>query len=147
MPAATEPDTAPPPLTGRPATDEEVFLLDWGRETYKGTIPRLNDALGRVITLSTALLGGSIYFVKDDALPPFFRVMAMFCFLAALSAAFAGTLFRRETVRLRDPEAIRKFKDEVATHRDWWLQVACWAVWAGLWFATAGVVVKQAGLL
>lgn len=127
-------------IQGRPADPFDVFLLDWGRETYKQIIPRLNDALQRIITLSAALLGGSIYFVNAESIPAGFRAVAMLAFFGALTAAFIGTHFRRETVDLNDPHAIERFKLAVIGWRDRCLSWASALLWIGLGCAAAGVV-------
>lgn len=130
------------PITGREATAWEGFLLDWGMETYKQTVTRLDAALQRAITLATALVGGSIYFVSTDQVPPFFRVVAMFFFLAALSAALIGTMFHRETVPLDEPTRIEAFKTKVIAWRDKWVVWSYRHLAAGLYVATLGVLFR-----
>lgn len=124
------------------ADPEEVFLLDWGREMQKGTIPRLDEALQRVITLDTALLGGSLYVVSADVMPSSLRAAAMLAFLVSLAAAFRGSLPLAGQMRLNDPNSVREFKEKVAVHRHRWLQRACWLMWGGLALAILGFLCR-----
>lgn len=134
-----------PFVDSTPTRPEDVFYLTWGEETAKQTIPRLNDALQRMSTLATAMLGGSLFFVTADVLAAGFRATAMTFFLAALVASFYGLLPKSEVISLGDPAAIRRFKVGVAAHRQKWLSLACLALCAGFGVAVFGAVVKAFG--
>lgn len=133
-------------LQGQPADPYDCFLLDWGQETVKQTIPRLTEALQRVSTLATAMLGGSLFFLKDDACPPAFRVAAMLAFVAALAAAYHGTLPHTEPMRMNDPRSVERFKAKVADYRSRWLWNASWSLWGGLFLAVMGVLFRMVSL-
>jgi hypothetical protein len=128
------------------ADPEDDFALQWGRETLKDTIPRLDAALQRLITLDTALLGGSIFFVSSDILPHGFRLSAMFAFLASLAVAFYGSQLVGQNLALGDPDAIRSMKAQITTHRYGWLRWASWLLWTGLFFATLGSLFRVVSL-
>lgn len=130
-------------VPGRFADPDDLFALDWGRETLKQVIPRLNDALQRVSTLATALLGGSLFFATDAVLAPGFRAAAMAFFLAALVTSFIGLLPKSEIVALGDPAAIRRFKTAVAVHRQRWLSVSCVALVIGAGVSVLGAAARM----
>lgn len=138
------PDTDP--IEGVPTSHRDNMLLDWGIETLKQSIPRLNDSLQRTATLATALLGGSLFFVKDDSCPPFFRMTSMFLILISLAGAFFGSLARSESVQLSDPNDIERFKTELAEHRQWWLRFASGFLWVGMFIAAIGALLKAVKL-
>lgn len=133
-------------IEGKMPDPQDVLFLDWGWETYKQTIPRLDAGLQRVITLATALLGGTAFIVSDAQLAPCFRGTSMVLFMAALTAALAGTQLHRESTNLNDPVAIEKFKVKVIDWRDWWLTRSYAALWTGLWVAMLGIFFRWVNL-
>src|SRR4051794_11246241 len=69
----------------RLCTAEEAFFAEWGRESLKQTIPFLNDAIQKLITLDAALIGGGLLLgPHKDVLPPGGRVFALGCFVLSL---------------------------------------------------------------
>jgi len=126
-------------------TKAEEFYLDWADETVKQAITRVSDALQRTGTLAVAMLGGSLYVVKDNSLPDWFRVPAMLLFLASTTAAYQG-LFPREVAAERTPAGIQRYKAGVLDHRRRWLKFAAGLLWGGLWVATLGVLFRWVGL-
>lgn len=120
----------------------DVFYLEWGRETLKQVIPRLTDSLQRVITLATALLGGSMFFASSDVVPSHFRAAAMILFLASLSMALYGILPYSAPVGLNDPRSVQDFKATVAEFRQRWLWHSVAALWLGLTAGVLGAVIK-----
>jgi hypothetical protein len=128
------------------ADPEDVFYLDWARETYKQSLPRLLDSLQRVITLATALLGGAIFVASAAAVPDWFRVPAMSLFLVSLSVAFYGTMPYSESVELNDPGRVREFKRTVAAFRANALWYASAALWLGLLVGGIGAMLRAIGM-
>jgi len=142
-----------PPIENEPAVieaqyadPEDVFYLDWARETYKQSIPRLLDSLQRTITLGSALLGGTMFVVAEATVPAWFRVPAMLLFLLSVSVAFYGTMPYSEAVRLNDPNHVRAFKAKVAGFRQQSLWYASGALWLGLLAAAIGALLRAVHL-
>ena len=53
-------------VKGRACTAEEEFFLKMDEDAIRQVVPRLNDALARMLTLTTALAGGTLALLKDD---------------------------------------------------------------------------------
>src|SRR5690348_14612362 len=54
---------------GESPSAEEVAVWEAGQDAWKKTIPAVDDTLGRLATLSTALLGGGLVVARADVLP------------------------------------------------------------------------------
>lgn len=134
-----------PVLTGRIATAEEVFLLDWGRESWKKSVEQLSAGLQRMVTFNVALLGGSLAFLKDDVLPNPWKLVAMFLFFVSLSVALYGSTPWTEVVRIRDPRSVEAYKERLGAARLKLLKLASACLWLGLAVAAFGVLYTAAG--
>jgi hypothetical protein len=55
------------PLKGRPPTDEEIFYLEWAKESVKKNIENANAVLAQFLTLNTALIAGGAFFSNEGA--------------------------------------------------------------------------------
>jgi hypothetical protein len=88
-------ETSPPdedfPLGGTP-TEEQLLFAEIGREQIKRSIPALNEALQRLVTLNAGLLGGSLVFLKPELAPAWSRWPAIICFFFSLFVAIWGGL-------------------------------------------------------
>jgi hypothetical protein len=79
-------------VTGRPATAEEEMTVAVADEAAKQAVPRLNEALNRLVTLSTAMTGGALAALKNDICTGWGRVGSATFFFLALAAAVVGSL-------------------------------------------------------
>lgn len=143
---AEEPSPAeePPPMGADP-TDEEKFYLDWGRETLKGNITRINDLQKSLVTLSVSFLGGSIVFYSDAATTPIFKVLVTAVLLAGAIVAFLGSVPVQYKLDLDDPGQIRQVKARtLETKKRWYIASAIFLV-AGLGLAALGLAAKSLG--
>ena len=52
------------PLKGRPPTEEEIFYLEWAKESLKKNIENADAVLAQFLTLNTALIAGGAFFGK-----------------------------------------------------------------------------------
>ena len=75
---------------GTIASPEEVRLHELGEATRKGNVPLLNDFLGRIVTLDTALIGGGFAAAKLDALPIWSCLTLVVLLLASLLIGMDG---------------------------------------------------------
>lgn len=91
-------------------TDTDKFWFEWWRDAPKLNISLLRDLLGRTITLSASLAGGSAAFLDEKLLPPALRGLVVSFFLASLIAACWGIIPKTEVV---EPclEQIRESKE------------------------------------
>jgi hypothetical protein len=78
--------------SAEPASDYEVFLCEWAKETLKRNIPFLNDTLQRLVTLNATFLGLSLLLLKEQVIAMWSCVAAMLCLLISLVASFWGML-------------------------------------------------------
>jgi hypothetical protein len=56
-------------VVGRAPTPEEKELVAWAAESARSSITRANDGLRQLVTLSTAILGGSAALLNSLKLP------------------------------------------------------------------------------
>jgi hypothetical protein len=117
-------DTDSVEVMAQPATETEVFLKEWAKETIKRNIPLLNDVLRSLLTLSTALSGASFL---AQTVTPAFRVGAAICFLGAMLASLRGILPYEGTGSFLVPEEIRIHKEKAQESK-----LACVKLAAGL---------------
>lgn len=136
MPAEPEFD-----VTVETATADDCFFLDVWNRSFEGTVTRLNDALNRLMTLSTAMVGGSLVLLKEDICYGWFRVLVTFLFFLALTFAVVGSVPVAVGMDF-DPESVRrKLSHSAAVKRKWvWSVSAC--IIAGAFIAVLGVVAR-----
>lgn len=79
-------------IEGRPLTPEEALLLGVADDGVKQAIPRLNDSINRMITLSTAMIAGALGVLKDDVCTFAGRVTAATLFFLALATALLASI-------------------------------------------------------
>jgi hypothetical protein len=125
-----------------PTSAWDQFLVSVGQDTYKQMIPRLDAAYQRVITLNTAMIGGTIYFVGADQLNHAFRLASMILFFASLGCALVGGRIFNEMVPLNEARAIEDFHRRVTESRYRWLGFSYWLLFSGLAVAALGVVCR-----
>lgn len=123
-------------------TREQELTQAIADEGLKQSIPRLNDAIGKMLTLATAMAGGSLAFLKDDICPPWGRMAAGFFFiLSTAAAAFASIPYSSQSSpALEDLDA--QFKSACAWKRNC-LRVCYGLLLIGFFFAFAGTLAKS----
>lgn len=94
-------------LSERDLTPDENLWLDIRIDAIKQTPSRVSDSLVRLVTLATALAGGSIGVLKDDVSTPWGRIAAASLFFAALLAAAIGSLPRSASIPQFPVDAVR----------------------------------------
>lgn len=78
-------------IPGQALTPDEELWFAVRDDAIRNGVTRLNDATARLLTLATALAGGSIIWLKDVC-PDWSRLGAAFLFIAALGVAVVGTV-------------------------------------------------------
>lgn len=127
-------------VEGRPPSGEERFLLDWGRETLKGSYESARDAVRQLLNLIVALLGGGVLLGEHSKIHPALQGAAMVCLLLALMMAIQGILpFDRE-VDLSRPDDIAQFKQESLRIKARSIKGIAIFLAAAFIFATIGIV-------
>jgi|GEM_PF-6998898 len=127
--------------TVRPITPEEKFYLDLADDAVKQSIPRLNDAINRLITLGSAMAGGSLVFLKDDVCAPWCRFLAAFGFFLALAYAVYASIPSPAQVTC-DAPSIKKVFEDVADEKNRRVTISTCLLVAGLAFAILGAFIR-----
>jgi hypothetical protein len=119
MDPVTDP-TAPTRVQSRLAPPTAQFLAQMGRDSFKGSAPALNDVLGKMLTVSTAVLGaglaGAIGF-KTEAVPFWGVLVALVLVLGSLVATLAGLYPREWSARLNVPADVLDAETAVIGHK------------------------------
>jgi hypothetical protein len=127
-------------IEGTEPTEEEKFYMLWGLESLKNNISILNKILRQLVTLDTALLGGSIAFLNDDIINYSFKIWVVFLFFLSLIIAFIGNLPYESRVDLRKPQRIKEHKEKTFKHKRRYLWGSAIVLALGLGIAFAGMV-------
>ena len=129
-------------VEGRPFTREEQATWDAGQESLKRTVPNLNDALGRLITLNTALIGGGMIVAKGEVIPFEFGVVVLALFFASLLVAMSGLWPRKRLLRMDYLHEVERFRNEVLARKDTCMKVAGILFIIAIAASLTGLVVK-----
>ena len=71
-------------IKGTKPDPTDVFYAEWGDELIKRNLTFLNDVLRQLVTLSTAMLSGSIIFLNDAMISRGLKLATIAMFLCAL---------------------------------------------------------------
>jgi len=106
-------------VTAKPGeypSPDEILHHELGEELYKKTVPLLNDILGKLLTVSITLSGGSIFFLSDKGYPNELKVAAVIMFLLAFVTALGAVLPHSVSLRYCCPEEVK----EAIEKASWW---------------------------
>lgn len=132
-------------VTGqRLATAEETFYVTLQDDEIRASVPRLNEAISKMLTLATALAGGSLVFLKEDVCVPWARVAAAALFFVALGVAAFGLIPARGWYS-QDIDRIREQRQGAVNHKRFLLKVVCGVIAGGLFVAILGAAIKVWG--
>lgn len=132
---------APSKMEEKYFQNEEDFYLQWEREGVKNSIALANDILKQLVTLNTALLGGSVVFLDDSMMNPIVRTFVIILFLTALVTSFLGMIPHR-TPLSRDLVKIEGHKAAALDHKDTYLWLASSCIALGFAVAIAGLLYR-----
>ncbi len=119
---------------------DAAFYHEMGEELYKKTIPFLNDVLGKLLTISVTLSGGTVFFLGDRTYPNGMRIVVVFMFLLAFIMAFMGIIPYRVSIRYCCPDEVR----ETVTSAIWWKDGY---IWGSSIFIVLGIILAAVGFL
>lgn len=106
------------------ATAEEQQLTLWAEDVVQKGLQTVNDSLGRMVGLTTALLAGSAAMLSSLALPSLAKGIGSLLLLIALGAALAGSFPREIRLPVNWPDGIRRQRERIVTFKVRCLQVA-----------------------
>jgi hypothetical protein len=130
------------PLADGLASPEDVFYLTIADDAIKQGIPRLNDTLGRLLTLSTALSGGAIALLKEDVCYGWWRVVAAVLFFLALACSTIGIIpFSSRVAHI--PVEIKDEIERIRRIKSIWVCGAASLIASGLLAAIIGSIARM----
>lgn len=93
-------------------TDEDLFFLEWGRETFKENVTIINETLKLFITLNSGLISVFIGFHKQifSNPSPWDIITPAGLLIVSLIAAIVGVYPISQMVNLLSPDEIRDYK-------------------------------------
>ena len=99
---------------------EAMFYVSLGEEHLKRNVPLLNEFLKQLVTLSTALIGGGMFFLKDTPLmSPAVKKLIMACFLVSLFVSLIGAIPYSARMNIHDPWGIKRAVERAI----WWKRI------------------------
>lgn len=87
--------SAPIRVQSRLASARDQFLLQWGRESLKQSVPAINDVLAKLLPLLAALFGGALVVIEKSVVTSNCGVVVLVLLLLSLCAVLAGLYPRR----------------------------------------------------
>ncbi|MCP9770240.1 hypothetical protein EGI22_20235 [Lacihabitans sp. LS3-19] len=107
-----------PKLKVRPATQRDIFFLNWGPELVKNQFNLASELLKQQITICIALLSVSLIFdniLKGDDR---WKFLILLSFLLGLIFSFIGLMpFDRQQVCLDSPDDIEAYQKDSLKHK------------------------------
>lgn len=73
-------------------TARQLWVHEQAKKAFENTVPGLNDYLGRLLTLTTALAGGSFLAAKEELVPRPFAVAVVSVTLFAVAVSAWGLM-------------------------------------------------------
>ena len=98
------------PVASTPPSQEDAFYLQWGEETIKKNIENAHGVLTQFLTLNTALMGGSVVFMKAENIGDLWLSVALSLFFVGLCTSFLGVLPHETAVNPISPTQIKEHK-------------------------------------
>jgi hypothetical protein len=130
-------------IEARLADPVAVFYVEWMAGTIKNMPATLNDSLNRIVTMSTFMLGGGLYFLKESPMPATCRVASLVAFGIALAVAFAGLWPVSSMVQIGcwRLEECRSFKERVMYRKSTAFAIASVLLVVGVAITLAGMLI------
>lgn len=92
---------------GSKPSSEELFLLEWGKESLKNNIKLVNDLLSRFTTINIAFAGGAV--IQNLIQDPIYKISAIIIFLLGFGVALIGIYPYESEIDLSDPQEIKSY--------------------------------------
>jgi len=114
---------------------EDIFYLEWGKETLKENISILNDTFKLFITLDTILLSAYLGFYEKvlENLPSLSwqTIIPALCVIISLTTSLIGIYPFPKSVNLSAPQEIKKYKEIRLKFKSICLMVAAFTLVCG----------------
>jgi len=128
---------------GKPISADDEFLLQWAKESKKANIALANDVLGKLLTISTTVVGGGVIFLNKSIISTYLIGPILILFLSTLILALLGVLPYQAAVDLSSPTEIENHKSKALKNKLKYIKISSFCFIFGLLLAIGGVVYKQ----
>ena len=130
--------------TSRKITPHEAWLHECAKKAFEGSVPALNDFLGKLLTLTTALIGGGFLIVKNEVMGKGFSASALFTMLFSLTITIWGlmpkaTLMQSPFTNVAD---YQKFEKKVSNRKAACIKAACASLLLAILISIVGATGK-----
>jgi hypothetical protein len=109
---------------GRPPPADEAFYLEWGKENAKAFLANTNAALAQLLTLSSALLGGTIAFWSQLPFTLTYRFVLVAALLVTVLICLFSAMPTEGKFNLTSADDIRSHMEYVFSYKKRRLRVA-----------------------
>jgi len=106
-----------PPTSGKPPNIKEEFYLSLAGDFVKNNTKFVNEVLRQLVTLNTALLGGTIAFMNKDVIRQEFKIPIIICLLGGLVIAFKGIFPYSGKISFFNPLRVEVFNKDALDHK------------------------------
>jgi len=128
------------PLPGNAPSEEDLFYLEWGKETTKKNIEIAHGILIQFLTLNTALMGGSVVFLSPGAVDKAWQTIALCLFFIGLFISFVGILPHETTANIISPSEIKQHKEKALRRKRIFMWLSVFSTGTGLLAIAIAVV-------
>ena len=130
---------------GQDLDEEEEFFLDWGRETLKNSITRVDEMLARQLSIAVALAGGGLVALDKSVLPAALSPVVVSLLLFSALFAYSGVEPRRLPLNMDDAEQIRRHKEQTLLRKSNRLRWASVCLGLALVIGIVGISIRAFG--
>lgn len=123
-------------------SENDNFLLEWGRESKKSNLSTANNILSKIATLSATIVGGGVILLNKEVISEYLIVPVLVIFLVSLAASFKGVLPYQAEVDLDSPTEIDNHKTLALNHKLKYIKISSTCFFLGLFLAVVGVGYK-----
>jgi hypothetical protein len=124
---------------GRPPPADPDFYLEWGQENAKAFLTNANTALGQLLTLSTALLGGTIAFWNYIPITQAYRFVVVAALLFTVLVSLFSAMPSEGSFTSNSASDIRAYMEHVFAYKKRRLRLAQWSLVTTLLLMIAGL--------
>ena len=128
------------PIKSTPPSDDDLFYINWGKETVKKNIENAHSVLSQFLTLNVSLMGGSIVFLKPEHINNVWLIASLSFFFLGLCISFAGVLPHETEVSMISPSEIKRHKTAALWKKRRFMWLCSMATGGGLLILAIGVI-------
>lgn len=123
---------------GQKPDEDDLFYLEWGKESVKKNLDNANSVLEKLLTLNTALIASGAFF-GSEKLSAGIPSLAPSFFFIGLVLAFLGTLPHESNINTISPSSIKDHKDRALFKKRLFMWACACFTGAGLFILTYSI--------